>query len=133
MQRTIRTSFTRVHVAAAALLMALPFAAAQAEEGQDQQYTPPPAQQESLEVSDAMLENFAEAVTTVQAVQQEYSAEIQSTQDAAEAQSLREEAQQKMVNAVEDTGLSVSEYNLISQRLQSDQALAERFESVQRR
>lgn len=133
MQIANRFSIRHLQAGIAALLLAAPFAAVQAQEDPSQQYTPPPAQQENLAVTDDMLENFAQAVTTVQGVQQEYSAEIQSTQDASEAQSLREEAQRKMVDAVENTGLSVSEYNLISQRLQSDPALAERFEDVRGR
>jgi hypothetical protein len=134
MQRNHRQRLSWLQTGIAALLLAVPFAAAQAQPGSEaqQQYAPPPAQQEDMEVSDEMLDNFAEAVTTVQAVQQEYSAEIQSTQDTDKAQSLRQEAQQKMVDAVENTGLTVSEYNLISQRLQSDQDLAQRFERAQR-
>jgi ribosome-binding protein aMBF1 (putative translation factor) len=130
MQPIKRFRGRRLYAAVAALLLAAPFAAAQAESAQSPEYAPP-AQQEQFEVSDEMLENFAEAATTVQEVQQEYSAQIQAAEDMDQAQTLREEAQQKMVNAVEKSGLSVTEYNLISQRLQSDPALAQRFEDVQ--
>jgi ribosome-binding protein aMBF1 (putative translation factor) len=130
MQPIKRFRGRRLYAAVAALLLATPFAAAQAESAQSPEYAPP-AQQEQFEVSDEMLENFAEAATTVQEVQQEYSAQIQAAEDMDQAQTLREEAQQKMVNAVEKSGLSVTEYNLISQRLQSDPALAQRFEDVQ--
>jgi hypothetical protein len=44
---------------------------------------------------------------------------------------LRQEAQGKMVEAVEGAGLSVSEYNLIAQRLQQDPALANRLNEMQ--
>lgn len=82
-------------------------------------------------MSDAKLEQFVEALTEVQSVQQEYASEIQATQEAAQAQALRQEAQEKTVGAVEDAGLSVTKYNQISQHLQSDPELSNRLESVQ--
>lgn len=109
-------------------LAALPLHAQEEEYG----YTPPATQAESAEISEEMLEKFAEASSEVREVQEEYSAEIQATQDAAEAQTLREEAQEKMISAVEDSGLSVTEYNLISQRLQSDPELEQRLNDLER-
>jgi hypothetical protein len=92
---------------------------------------PPQSQPEAVEVSDEQLRQFVDAATEVQSVQEEYAAEIQSTQEADEAQSLRQEAQEKMVEAVEGAGLSVSEYNLIAQRLQEDPSLANRLNDIQ--
>ena len=93
---------------------------------------PPPAGADAAqtEVSDEQLRQFVEAASEVQSVQEEYAAEIQSTQEAEEAQSLRQEAQEKMVQAVEDSGLTVSEYNLIAQRLQQDPSLANRLNDI---
>jgi hypothetical protein len=94
--------------------------------------TPPPQDEAgAAEVSEDQLVQFVEAASEVQTVQQEYAAEIQSTQQADEAQALRQEAQEKMVAAVEGAGLSVSEYNLIAQRLQQDPALANRLNDMQ--
>jgi hypothetical protein len=128
----IRTPFRLrpVHAAVAALLLAAPMAAVQAEPDETEYATP--TQQESQDVSDEMLEKYADAVAGVQAVQQEYSAEIQTTEDVGEVETLREEAQKKMVDAVEETGLSVTEYNLISQRLHADPGLAQRFDVLRR-
>ncbi len=105
-----------------------------APEGAAPQGAAPPQQSQpgaAEEVTDAQLEQFVDAATEVQTVQQEYAAEIQATQEQAEAQSLRQEAQEKMVEAVEGSGLSVSEYNLIAQRLQQDQSLVERLNQIQ--
>jgi hypothetical protein len=100
-------------------------------QGQQEQYSPPPPQAaQQMELSDAKLRQFSAARTEVQSVQQEYSQAIQSTQEEQEAQALREEAQQAMVDAVEDSGLSVSEYNQISQRARSDAEIAQRLESL---
>lgn len=90
----------------------------------------PPAQ-EQTQISDQMLDQFLGALSEVQTVQQEYSEQIQSTQDADQAQSLRAEAQSRMVGAVEDSGLTVPEYNMIAQRLRTDEELAERVSSMQ--
>lgn len=107
--------------------------AAYAQQGNPPGAAPPPPQQQpqAQEVSDEQLRQFVEAAGEVQSVQEEYAQQIQSTQEADEAQTLRQEAQEKMVSAVEDSGLSVSEYNLIAQRLQQDQSLAERLQEVQ--
>lgn len=90
-----------------------------------------PPSQPATDVSDEQLNQFVEAATEVQTVQQEYAAEIQSTSDAEQAQTLRAEAQEKMVEAVESSGLSVSEYNLIAQQLQQDPSLANRLNEMQ--
>ncbi len=107
-------------------------APAQGQQGQPEQYSPPPPQAErpQTEVSDEKLRQFSEARAAVQSVQEEYSQSIQATQDEQKAQSLRQEAQEAMVEAVRATGLSVSEYNQISQRARSDEDMARRLEKL---
>lgn len=125
-------------LAAAGLALSLTAIGAQAapgqgqQQGQPEQYSPPPPQteQQQAEISDEKLRQFSEARAAVQSVQQEYSQSIESTQDEQEAQGLREEAQEAMVEAVRDTGLSVSEYNQISQRARSDENTARRLENL---
>lgn len=82
------------------------------------------------EVTDQKLEQFVEAIGEVQEVQTSYSERLQSAEDQDEAESLREEARDEMIGAVKDTGLTVDEYNLIAQRLQTDPALAERVRGL---
>lgn len=120
MTRTLRNTLVSL-----AAILSFGAVTAMAQPQQQQQ------QPQAMDVSDAKLEQFVEAVTEVQSVQQEYASEIQSTQEAAEAQALRQEAQEKMVGAVEDAGLSVTEYNQISQQLQSDPELSNRLEALQ--
>jgi GAF domain-containing protein len=74
--------------------------------------------------------DFAEAIGEVQEVQTSYSERLQSADDQDEAESLREEARDEMIGAVKDTGLTLDEYNLIAQRLQTDPALAERVRGL---
>jgi hypothetical protein len=113
--------------AAGALLSAVPLSAVHAQQTQQAN----PSAQQQAPVSDEKLEQFADAASTVREVRQEYSAEIQSTQDEEKAQSLRAEAQQKMVVVVQEAGLSVSDYNMIAQRLQSDGELMQRLNQMQ--
>lgn len=86
-----------------------------------------PSQQEQFaEVTDQKLGQFMVAMASVQDVQEEYAGQIQSASDREKAQELRKTAQGKMISAVEDSGLSVPQYNMIAERLRTDPDLAER-------
>lgn len=76
---------------------------------QTQQQTP------QASFSDEQLESFAAAVVEVRNVNQEWQQRIQQTQDPQQERQLREEATQKMAEAIEDEGLTVQEYNQITQ------------------
>ena len=89
-----------------------------------------PQQAQGGEVTDEMLGQFMVAMASVQDVQEEYAGQIQST-DGEKAQELRQEAQSKMISAVEGSGLSVPQYNMIAERMRTDPELAERAESMQ--
>lgn len=105
------------------------FSLTQAATSQD--YSPERAPGEGqTEVTDSMLSKYAAAASDVQSVQQEFAAKIQSTQDASEAQSLRSEAQAEMIEAVEGSGLTVTEYNEITQELQRDPDLGDRLNRI---
>jgi hypothetical protein len=114
--------------------LALASAAVAAEAQQGREYAPPdPAQQRGQagqQVSDQQLQQFAAAMENVRDVQQEYSQAIQEAGNMEEAQTLRADAQEEMRGAVEDAGLSVANYNMISQRLQSDPNLAQRLDDL---
>lgn len=74
--------------------------------------------------SDAQLESFAEAVTKVLAVRQDYQAQIAEVTDPDQQQALIEEAQTEMMTAVENTdGITVETYNDIGMAARSDQEL----------
>jgi hypothetical protein len=115
----------------AALLVLLAPAMGSANEAAGE-HAAPGAQAEQIEVTDEKLQQFLTAAINVQDVQREYVAEIEATEDPTEVETLREAAQEEMVTAVEDSGLSVLEFNLIAVRLQSDTQLLERLDSMQR-
>lgn len=100
----------------------------QGAQGQSGQFAP---QQQGGEVSDTQLDQFMVAMSSVQEVQEEYAGQIQSTSDGEKAQELRQEAQNKMISAVEDSGLTVPQYNMIAERMRTDPELAERAGEMQ--
>lgn len=128
-------------------VLALGSALAHAEPPQQSDYTPPqqPPQgqqqgqqspygqqpgQGRQQVSEEQLQQFSDAMDEVSEVQQEYAQAIREADDMDKAQNLRAEAQKEMRSAVEDTGLSVPEYNMISQQLRSDQELVQRLQEI---
>ncbi|WP_335949518.1 DUF4168 domain-containing protein [Salipiger bermudensis] len=78
--------------------------------------------------SEDELTSFVDAAMEVQAVQQDYMAQIEAAPEDAERQALVQEAQQEMANAVEETeGMDVQTYNEIGQAAQSNPELNERI------
>lgn len=75
------------------------------------------------------IESFAQARAEVQQIQQEYASQAQQGDDK-EAAQMQKEAQQEMVSAVEDAGLSVEEFNRIAQAARSDKELSERIQNA---
>ncbi|MBD3620028.1 MAG: DUF4168 domain-containing protein [Chromatiales bacterium] len=116
---------------AAAFGTALVFApwAAMAEPGSQSQ--PPAGMQQgaAADVDDATLDKFVVAYADIQALQQEFATELEQVESQEEAAALQQETQQKMVEAVQDSGLSVPEYNTVVQALDQDPALREKVES----
>ena len=99
-----------------AALIASPMALAQ--EGQDAQ--PMPQQQEVPEVSDDQIQAFVDAYVAVNEVREEYTARMQEAEDQEAAQALQMEANEAMSAAIEDSGLSVEEYQEVAMAVSAD-------------
>ncbi|WP_417659926.1 DUF4168 domain-containing protein [Pseudidiomarina sp.] len=99
------------------------------QEGQSQQQQMM-QQQQSIELTDAMLEKFVTAMSNVQEISNKYSEQFQSAEDAEQAQEIQRKAQEEMVSAVNDSGLSPQEYNTIVQRIQQDEELRARLQEM---
>lgn len=115
--------------AVAAAMFSMP-ALAQ-EEDQQQAY----AQQQMEEmanqpISDEQLEQFADALNEIERINDEFVAQLEQAESQEEAQELQIAAQSEMVEAVEDSGLSVEEYNAIAYRMQNDPEIQERIEDL---
>jgi hypothetical protein len=121
-------SFNRAPLAwIAALALAAPVAVAQ------QGYGGGAAQQGSggpaagaMSADSKTLDQFAEAFGEVQEIRQDFSASLEGVESESKARSLQADAQEKMVTAVQDAGLTVQEYNRIAMQIQRDPELREK-------
>lgn len=122
----MRKTMTAIAIAA---LFSGSAAMAAPQEGQSQQQQMM-QQQESIELTDTMLEQFVTAMSNVQEISNKYSEQFQSAEDAEQAQEIQRKAQEEMVAAVNDSGLSPQEYNTIVQRVQQDEELRARLQEM---
>lgn len=122
----MRKTMTALAIAA---LFSSSAAMAAPQEGQSQQQQMM-QQQESIELTDTMLEQFVTAMSNVQGISNKYSEQFQSAEDAEQAQEIQRKAQEEMVAAVNDSGLSPQEYNTIVQRIQQDEELRARLQEM---
>lgn len=90
-----------------------------------------PAQTMSSQAfTDTQLENFISASREVAVISQEYSQRIESTTDQNERQQMLREADEKMVAAVQDKGITVDDFNSINQQLPQDPQLEQRVNNL---
>jgi hypothetical protein len=94
-----------------------------------QQQQQQPNEPTTAELTDTKIDQFVEAMVEVQAIREEVSAELEATQDAEEAQEVQRDAQAKMIEAVENAGLTVHEYNRIAALMGQDPELRQRIDA----
>lgn len=104
-----------------------PAVMAQAEGTPAQQYEQ--GQPAAAPISDDNLKKFVEADKEVAELRDEFSEKLSEADDQEEAQKLQLEAQEKMVEAVQDADLDVATYNEIATRMQTDPELQQRAET----
>lgn len=101
------------------------------EQGQQgQQQYQEPSQKKAEDFSDSELENFAAAQSKVDDVRGEYSDELSGVEDPGKAQELQSKYTEKMINEIEETGLSVSDYNNISSAIQQNPKLQKKVDKM---
>ncbi|MDZ7804639.1 DUF4168 domain-containing protein [Thiohalophilus sp.] len=74
-------------------------------------------------VDDASLNKFKDAFAEVNSIRESFAGKLENVEDPQKAQKLQQQAQQDMVSAVEDAGLSVQEYNQIFAAVQQNPEL----------
>jgi len=95
-----------------------------AQQGQQyQQYEPSP----ELDVADQELEQAAEAYAHVIEIQQDFQQTVQDDISQEKRQKLQNEANEKMIQSVKQSGLDLDRYNEIMQAMGNDAELRERF------
>jgi hypothetical protein len=80
----------------------------------------------NMEMDSETLDSFADAYVEVRNIQSDFADQLGSVEDREKAQELQREAQEEMVSAVEDAGLSVQEYNQVASQMQNDPELREK-------
>ncbi len=83
-----------------------------------------------VEVSDEEIQAFAAAMMDVQELGQEWTQRMQETEDQEELSQMQQEAQEEMIGAIEDHGMTVEEYNEIATAAQQDPELAQEIEQA---
>jgi hypothetical protein len=104
--------------------LAIPGMAQQpSQQGQEQ----PGATESQTQVSDAELKKAAGAYVEIMVINEQYQQSLQQAQNQDEMQQLQNSTNQKMVQAVENTGLDVDEYNKIMGQVMKNEQVAQRF------
>ncbi|MDW7747120.1 DUF4168 domain-containing protein [Halomonas sp.] len=114
-----------------AALLSLGLAAtAQAQQDSAANAEQPQATAPAQDFSDQQLQQFADASQEIAVISQEYTQQLQSAEDEQAQQDVRQEANDKMVEVVEDSGLDVDTFNAIGQAIQQDPELMQRVQEM---
>lgn len=121
---------TQLTATLSALALGLALSAAQAQQGYSTQDGAQggyqggyPGAQQAPDLDDETLETFVEAYQEVGEIQKSFSQQLEGVNDPDKARGLQEQAQQQMIEAVTDTGLTIPEYNQVVRAMQSDPEL----------
>jgi len=100
---------------------------------QQEQQSPPAAAAAketvtSADVTDQEIEQFAKSYKEVSQIQKDTDKQLESVQDTAGAAKVKQEANQKMADAVQGQGMKVERFNLIARSLNQDVTLKQRIQ-----
>lgn len=84
----------------------------------------------SEDFSDEQLQKFADTSQEIAMISQDYTERLQNAKDQTEQQEIRMEANDEMVSTVEDSGMTVEEFNAIGQAIQQDPELMQRVQAM---
>ncbi|SBR46826.1 MULTISPECIES: DUF4168 domain-containing protein [unclassified Halomonas] len=118
---------------AALLATGLMTATAHAQQDQESTEDSMSTQQESApaqDFSDEELEQFAEASQEIATISQDYTERLQEADDESAQEEVRTEANDRMIEVVEDSGLDVDTFNEIGQTIQQDPEMMERVQEM---
>jgi len=126
-----RQGWIKLSASAAALALLAGVAHAQQEPGMGQQQ--PGAGQQGPDVAEPQpgqptfsgeqIDSFVDAYLDIIGIQEEYTAEIEGSEGSEKARELQEKANDEMVAAIEDNGLSVPEYSEIANAMDQNPEL----------
>jgi hypothetical protein len=116
---------------AALLATGLMATAAHAQQTQDPAQDPMATQQApAQDFSDEQLEQFAGASQEIAVISQDYTQRLQEAEDEQSQQEVRAEANDKMIEVVEESGLDVETFNAIGQAIQQNPEMMQRVQEM---
>ncbi|MCO7232583.1 MULTISPECIES: DUF4168 domain-containing protein [unclassified Cobetia] len=121
------TAYMTAALISAGMMSAPAFAADAPAQGQS---TAQAAQAQAGDFTDAQLQQFAAASQDIARISQEFAGKLQKADDETAKQSVRQEANDEMVSAVEDSGLEVATFNSIGQAVQNDPDLMKKVQKL---
>ncbi len=132
MRNQVKHPVLALLAAAGFMIGAASVSAQGAPQGGGQQGAPAAAQPqgEQMDVSDEQVESFVDAYVAVQGVNQEYTQKLQQVEDPEKATELQQEAQTEMQSAVDDSGISIEEYQQIANQAGQDEELRGEIEEA---
>ncbi|QEM82758.1 DUF4168 domain-containing protein [Halomonas binhaiensis] len=89
-----------------------------------------PAAAQAQNFADEDLQKFADASQDISAISQDYTQRLQEAEGQEAQQDVRVEANQKMVEAVQQSGLEVDTFNSIGQAIQQDPEMMKRVQEM---
>jgi len=113
-----------------ALFMAAGASLASAQEASQPQAPQAAPAMQASDISDKKLEKFADSLGEIMEIRQDFTAKLEKTGDPAEAQQLQQQANEKMMETVENNNLSIEEYNAINQAVQNNPQLRDKVISM---
>ncbi|RUO35465.1 hypothetical protein CWE13_11075 [Aliidiomarina shirensis] len=84
----------------------------------------------SQPITDEQLEMFVEAIEHIERINNDFVEALEEVETQEEAQELQMNAQREMVESVEESGLTVEEYNAMAYRLQNDPEIQQKVEEM---
>lgn len=82
------------------------------------------------ELSQQKLEKYSQAQRKIMVISQDYRQRLSGVEAEDEAMKIKNEARQEMAGAVTETGLTVQEYNQITQAAKDDPKVRERLRKL---
>lgn len=118
----------KILIPAACLLLMSVGAPVMAQDGTSSEAMPETQAPAPASITDDQVKAFADAQSRVREISQKWSPKVNEAQSEEEAVQVQESARQEMIIAVQNTGLTLTQYNEIARAAQSDPKLQQRIQ-----
>ncbi len=120
--------FTKKFISCAVTLVMLVSVSESMAQQQQQQAPAPQNQQVEVNVSDKKMKEFVSVYTEVISISEKYQPKLQEAKDPEQSDAIIQQAQAEMVEKVNNSKISVEEYNEILAAIPTDKKLQKKFQ-----